>query len=326
MLPILAAILAFITIGGLGWVFVGGDDSTDQAVKRAQNLGDGQRKAATARKAAAAANTPEARRKQIMAQLQEAERRERKVRANVSAKLKQAGLTISVRTFYIASAVVGLVVAVAALAFGLHVLLVLGVGIIAGLGLPRWVLGFLAKARMKKFSLEFPNAVDVIVRGIKSGLPIHECFKIIARESPPPLGPAFKKLVEALGVGMTLEQALDKMFEQMPTPELRFFTIVIAIQQKTGGNLAEALGNLSTVLRARRMMGEKVKAMSSEALASAGIIASLPPVVMGMVMITSPSYMMSLFTDIRGNFLLLVAAALMGIGVFVMKRMISFKI
>ncbi|MDO9609892.1 MAG: type II secretion system F family protein [Brevundimonas sp.] len=326
MLPILAAILAFITIGGLGWVFVGGDDSTDQAVKRAQNLGDGQRKAATARKAAAAANTPEARRKQIMAQLQEAERRERKVRANVSAKLKQAGLTISVRTFYIASAVVGLVVAVAALAFGLHVLLVLGVGIIAGLGLPRWVLGFLAKARIKKFSLEFPNAVDVIVRGIKSGLPIHECFKIIARESPAPLGPAFKKLVEALGVGMTLEQALDKMFEQMPTPELRFFTIVIAIQQKTGGNLAEALGNLSTVLRARRMMGEKVKAMSSEALASAGIIASLPPVVMGMVMITSPSYMMSLFTDIRGNFLLLVAAALMGIGVFVMKRMISFKI
>ncbi|MFN6980593.1 MAG: type II secretion system F family protein [Brevundimonas sp.] len=326
MLPILAAILAFITIGGLGWVFVGGDDSTDQAVKRAQNLGDGQRKAANARKAAVAANTPEARRKQIMAQLQEAERRERKVRANVSAKLKQAGLTISVRTFYIASAVVGLVVAVAALAFGLHVLLVLGVGVIAGLGLPRWVLGFLAKARMKKFSLEFPNAVDVIVRGIKSGLPIHECFKIIARESPAPLGPAFKKLVEALGVGMTLEQALDKMFEQMPTPELRFFTIVIAIQQKTGGNLAEALGNLSTVLRARRMMGEKVKAMSSEALASAGIIASLPPVVMGMVMITSPSYMMSLFTDIRGNFLLLVAAALMGIGVFVMKRMISFKI
>jgi tight adherence protein B len=326
MLPILAAILAFITIGGLGWVFVGGDDSTDQAVKRAQNLGDGQRKAATARKAAAAANTPESRRKQIMAQLQEAERRERKVRANVSAKLKQAGLTISVRTFYIASAVVGLVAAVAALAFGLHVLLVLGVGVIAGLGLPRWVLGFLAKARMKKFSLEFPNAVDVIVRGIKSGLPIHECFKIIARESPAPLGPAFKKLVEALGVGMTLEQALDKMFEQMPTPELRFFTIVIAIQQKTGGNLAEALGNLSTVLRARRMMGEKVKAMSSEALASAGIIASLPPVVMGMVMITSPSYMMSLFTDIRGNFLLLVAAALMGIGVFVMKRMISFKI
>jgi len=326
MLPILAAVLAFITIGGLGWVFVGGEDSSSQAVKRAQNLGEGKRNAATARKAAAAANTPEARRKQIMVQLQEAERRERKARANMAAKLKQAGLTISVRTFYIVSGGVGLIAAVAALAFGLHILIVLGLVIVVGLGLPRWIVGFLAKARMKKFSLEFPNAVDVIVRGIKSGLPVHECFKIIARESPAPLGPAFKKLVEALGVGMTLEQALDKMFEQMPTPELRFFTIVIAIQQKTGGNLAEALSNLSTVLRARRMMREKVKALSSEALASAGIIASLPPAVMTMVMFTSPGYMMALFTDIRGNALLLLAGALMGTGIFVMKRMISFKI
>jgi len=326
MLPILAAVLAFITIGGLGWVFVGGEDSSSQAVKRAQNLGEGKRNAATARKAAAAANTPEARRKQIMVQLQDAERRERKARANMAAKLKQAGLTISVRTFYIISVVAGLIAGLGALVAGLHVLLALGLGVIVGLGLPRWVVGFLAKGRMKKFSLEFPNAVDVIVRGIKSGLPVHECFKIIARESPAPLGPAFKKLVEALGVGMTLEQALDKMFEQMPTPELRFFTIVIAIQQKTGGNLAEALSNLSTVLRARRMMREKVKALSSEALASAGIIASLPPAVMTMVMFTSPGYMMALFTDIRGNALLLLAGALMGTGIFVMKRMISFKI
>ncbi|WP_395945219.1 type II secretion system F family protein [Brevundimonas sp.] len=327
MLPILAAVLAFITIGGLGWVFVGGEDSSNQAVKRAQALGEGKKNPALARKAAAAAaNTPEARRKQIMAQLQEADRRDRKARANMAAKLRQAGLTISVRTFYIISGVVGLVAAIAALAFGLHILLALGLGFGVGLGLPRWVVGFIAKGRMKKFSLEFPNAVDVIVRGIKSGLPVHECFKIIGRESPAPLGPEFKKLVEALGVGMTLEQALEKMFERIPTPELRFFTIVIAIQQKTGGNLAEALGNLSTVLRARRMMGEKVKALSSEALASAGIIACLPPAVMGMVMFTSPAYMMALFTDIRGNALLLLAALMMATGVFVMKRMISFKI
>lgn len=326
MLPILAAVLAFITIGGLGWVLVGGDDSSGQALKRAKTLGEAKRDAAVARKAAVAAATPEARRKQILLQLQEAERRERKARANLTAKLKQAGLSLSLRTFYIGSAVIGLVAGFGALVGGLHPLLALGAGVIAGLGLPRWVVGFLAKRRMKKFSLEFPNAVDVIVRGIKSGLPVHECFKIIARESPVPLGPAFKKLVEALGVGMTLEQALEKMFEQMPTPELRFFTIVIAIQQKTGGNLAEALGNLSAVLRARRMMQEKVKALSSEALASAGIIASLPPAVMIMVMMVSPSYMMPLFTDIRGNFLLLIAAALMGTGVFVMKRMISFKI
>jgi tight adherence protein B len=115
------------------------------------------------------------------------------------------------------------------------------------------------------------------------------------------------------------------MYQRMPTPELRFFTIVIAIQQKTGGNLAEALSNLSSVLRARRMMGEKIKALSSEALASAGIIASLPPAVMLMVMLTTPAYMMPLFNDIRGNFMLLMAAVLMATGVFVMKRMISFK-
>ncbi len=324
MLPILAAVLAFITIGGLGWVFVGGDDSSAQAVKRAQSMGEGKKNPALARKAAAA-NTPEARRKQILVQLQDADRRERKARTTLASRLKQAGLSLSVTTFYIISAVVGLVTGLGALIFGLPILVVIGIALVFGLGLPRWIVGFLGKSRMKKFSLEFPNAVDVIVRGIKSGLPVHECFKIIARESPAPLGPEFQTLVEGLGVGLTLEQALEKMYGRMPTSELRFFTIVIAIQQKTGGNLAEALGNLSAVLRARRMMGEKIKALSSEALASAGIIASLPPAVMTMVMFTTPGYMMPLFTDFRGNFLLLIAAVLMSTGIFVMKRMISFK-
>lgn len=324
MLPILAAVLAFITIGGLGWVFVGGDDSSAQAVKRAQSMGEGKKNPALARKAATA-NTPEARRKQILVQLQDADRRERKARTTLASRLKQAGLSLSVTTFYIISAVVGLVTGLGALIFGLPILVVIGIALIFGLGLPRWIVGFLGKSRMKKFSLEFPNAVDVIVRGIKSGLPVHECFKIIARESPAPLGPEFQTLVEGLGVGLTLEQALEKMYGRMPTSELRFFTIVIAIQQKTGGNLAEALGNLSAVLRARRMMGEKIKALSSEALASAGIIASLPPAVMTMVMFTTPGYMMPLFNDFRGNFLLLIAAVLMSTGIFVMKRMISFK-
>jgi tight adherence protein B len=324
MLPILAAVLAFITIGGLGWVFVGGEDSSSQALKRAQTLAEGKKNPAVARKAAVA-NTPETRRKQILVQLQEADRRERKARTTLDSRLKQAGLSAGVRAFYIVSAVVGMIALLVALVLGLPILVVIGVGLIFGLGAPRWVVGFLASRRMKKFSLEFPNAVDIIVRGIKSGLPVHECFKIIGRESPLPLGPEFQRLVEGLGVGMTLEQALDRMYQRMPTPELRFFTIVIAIQQKTGGNLAEALSNLSTVLRARRMMGEKIKALSSEALASAGIIASLPPAVMLMVMLTTPAYMMPLFNDIRGNFMLLVAAALMATGVFVMKRLISFK-
>jgi tight adherence protein B len=324
MLPILAAVLAFITIGGLGWAFVGGGDSSDAAVKRAQAFGGPKQNNAAAKKAAAA-NTPEARRKQIMVQLTEAERVQRKARVSLSAKLKQAGLSIKVRTFWIISAVLGVVALLLPLVFGLNILIALGVGVVFGLGLPRWVVGFLGKKRMKKFSSHFADAVDVIVRGIKSGLPVHDCFKIIARESPQPLGDEFQRLVEGLGVGLTLQQALEKMYERMPTPELKFFGIVIGIQQKTGGNLAEALGNLSTVLRARKMMGEKIKALSSEATASAGIIGSLPPAVMILVSITTPAYMAKLFTDPRGQFMLLVAVVMMSFGVFVMKKMIAFK-
>jgi tight adherence protein B len=324
MLPILAAVLAFITIGGLGWAFVGGGDSSEQALKRAQSFsGPKQSNAAAARKAAA--STPEARRKQILEQLQEAERLERKARVNLPAKLKQAGLTTTVRTFWLISAGLGVVAFLLPLLFGLNIFICLGIALVFGLGLPRWVVGFLGKGRRKKFSSHFADAVDVIVRGIKSGLPVHDCFKIIARESPAPLGPEFQKLVEGLGVGLTLQQALDKMYERMPTPELKFFSIVIGIQQKTGGNLAEALSNLSTVLRARKMMGEKIKALSSEATASAGIIGSLPPAVMILVSLTTPAYMAKLFTDPRGQFMLLVAVVMMSFGVFVMKKMISFK-
>ena len=243
----------------------------------------------------------------------------------MSAKLKHAGLSMTIKAFTILSISTGVNVFLLAFLFGPKVFIALGAGLVAGLGLPRWVVGFIAKSRMKKFSAEFANAVDIIVRGIKTGLPVHDCFKIIGKESPAPLGPEFQKLVEGMGVGLTLAQALDKMYERMPTPELKFFAIVIAIQQKTGGNLAEALGNLSSVLRARRLMGEKIKALSSEAIASAGIIGSMPPVVMAMVSITTPSYMSLLFTDFRGQIMLLIAGTWMAIGIFVMKRMISFK-
>ena len=323
MMEIIAGVLGFIIIASLGWVFVGGEDSSTQALKRAEGMGVGRN--ITSRKTAAQANTPEARRKVIELQLKDAERRDRKARMTMAAKLKHAGLTMQIRTFWIISAVIGTLAFLLPLLFGMSIFLAVGISVVFGLGLPRWVVGFIGKRRMKKFSSEFANAVDVIVRGIRSGLPVHDCFKIIGKEAPAPLGPEFRRLVENMSVGLTLPQSLDKMFERMPTPELKFFTIVIAIQQKTGGNLGEALSNLTTVLRARRMMAEKIKALSSEAMASAGIIGALPPVVMTLVYITTPAYMGLLFTDPRGQVMLLGAAIWMGAGVFVMKKMIAFK-
>lgn len=321
----LAALLAFITIGGIGWVLVGEDDSSSQALKRARTLQAGPQARGGAR-GATQGNTPESRRKQILEQLKEADRRDRKARMTISARMAQAGLTPNLRMFWILSSLSGVVGLLLALLVDLSTLLALMVAVVLGLGLPRWVLAFLARHRMTKFSGEFANAVDVIVRGTKSGLPVHDCFKIIARESPAPLGPEFQRLVEAVGVGMTLGQALDKMYERMPSPELRFLSIVMAIQQKTGGKLAEALGNLSTVLRARRMMGEKVKALSSEAVSSAVIIGSLPILVMTLVMIASPDYMSRMFTDPRGQAMLFGSAVWMGLGILVMKKMIAFRI
>jgi tight adherence protein B len=325
MLVILIAVLGFIVIGGLGWVLVGSGDSSSKAVKRAQSFAaPGETKRARAKPAPGA--TAEARRKQIVTQLKEVERQERRARVTISAKLRQAGLSIDVRTFWIISAIVGLVTIGALLLFGQKPLVAGGLGFAAGLGLPRWTVGFLAARRAKKFTTDFANAVDVIVRGIKSGLPVHDCFKIIGKEFNAPLGPEFQRLIENIGMGLTVEQALEKMYERMPTPELRFFTIVLSIQSRTGGNLAEALGNLSQVLRSRKLMREKIKAMSSEATASAGIIGSLPIVVMTIVMVTTPSYMMLMFTTDRGHLMLMGSGVWMALGIFVMKKMISFKI
>jgi tight adherence protein B len=244
----------------------------------------------------------------------------------MEAKLRHAGLTMTLKTFWMVSAGVGLFCALAAMVLGQKWYIALGVALIAGGGLPRWAVGFLAGRRMKKFTSEFANAVDIIVRGVKSGLPVHDCLKIIGRECSAPLGPEFQRLVENIAMGLTFDQALEKMYERMPTPELRFFAIVMLIQQKAGGNLAEALGNLSAVLRSRKLMREKIKAMSSEATASAGIIGSLPPGVMIIVAVTTPAYMQHLFTDPRGNLMLMAGATWMGIGIFVMKKMIDFKI
>ncbi len=322
---ILVAVLAFVTIAGLGFVFAGGDSGNARAAKRAHSLVSGGPAASRVRNAKAVANSPEARRKAILKTLKDQDRQQKKATLSIAARLQQAGLTFSEKQFWIGSAVFGLVIGALSLPFGKSPLIALGLAFAAGVGLPRWIVGFLAKARMKKFTEAFSDAIDIIVRGIKSGLPVHDCLKIIGKECPEPLAGEFRRLVENVGMGMAMDQSLEKMYERMPTNELRFFAIVLAIQQKTGGNLAEALNNLSVVLRGRKLMREKIKALSSEAIASSFIIGSLPPGVVTMISVTSPKYMAPLFTDPRGHLLLMAAIFWMSLGIFVMRKMINFK-
>jgi tight adherence protein B len=206
-----------------------------------------------------------------------------------------------------------------------HPLVIAAAMFVVGLGLPRWVLGFLTARRKKKFTENFATAIDVIVRSVKSGLPTNEALRIVAREVPNPVGSEFHNLVESLKVGVTLEQAMKRMMESMPTPEVGFFAIVMTIQTKSGGNLSEALGNLAAVLRDRKRLQGKIKAMSSEAKASAMIIGSLPPGVMGIVYITTPAYISKLFTERAGNLMLAGCVIWMSMGIMVMRKMINFK-
>jgi tight adherence protein B len=163
------------------------------------------------------------------------------------------------------------------------------------------------------------------VRGVKSGLPLNQCLKIIATESQDPMRTEFQKLVDGNQMGIPLDQSLQRMYERMPLPEVNFFSIVLIIQQKTGGNLSEALGNLANVLRSRKLLKAKINALSSEAKASAGIIGSLPFIVALLVYFVRSDYIMILFNTQSGNLILLGSAVMMGAGVMVMRQMINFK-
>ncbi|MEO6340969.1 MAG: type II secretion system F family protein [Caulobacteraceae bacterium] len=321
---ILTGVLGFVAVAGVGFALVGGDSDQTRAAKRAHNIVG----APTLEKIKRGGNSADAatnRRKQILENLKQTERAHRKARVNIAARLRQADLSFSASQFWIFSALFGLIIGGVCIFLHLPILAAIGLAFASGFGLPRWVLGVLITRRHKKFGAEFPGAIDVIVRGIKSGLPVNDCLKMIAKETPEPLRTEFQKVVEGLSVGSTLDQTLERMYDRVPTPEVRFLGIVMAIQQKTGGNLAEALGNLSTVLRARKLMVEKVKAMSGEAVASAFIIGSLPPGILGFVSFSSPKYIGPMFTDPRGHIMLLGGAMWMGAGIWVMRRMINFK-
>lgn len=324
---LLAAVAAFVAVGGVGWVAVGsmGDAQSKKRINRA--VGDGQ--LVRGKRQTAALDQAAQRKRQVQESLKDMEQRQRDQRKKsltIKARIRQAGMSFSPSVFWMISAGAALTGALVAFITGQNLLVLAAITLISGFGLPRWWLGFLCGRRQKKFTAEFANSLDVITRGVKSGLPLNECLKILATESPEPVRTEFEKLVEGIAVGVTLADGLDRMCERMPLPEVNFFRTVLVIQQKTGGNLAETLGNLATVLRSRKMMREKISALSSEAKSSAFIIGSLPPGVLGIVYATTPSYMGQMFQHPTGQLMLLGGAFWMFLGIMVMRGMINFKI
>jgi len=314
------AFLAAAAIGGLAWVFLYPLLSGEQ---KAQS-----RRASIARPEPAARQVDKSqrsRREQVEGTLKDLDaRRLKEKKIPLSSRLTQAGLPWTPQKFMIVSGALGIVGFAMALLFGGGLLAAGGLAFAGGFGLPRWGLSFLKKRREKKFLKALPDAVDVIVRGIKAGLPLFDSIKVVAADAPEPLKGEFIAIIETQAISMPLGEACARLFERMPVPEANFFGIVVAIQQKSGGNLSEALGNLSKVLRDRKKMAEKIQAMSMEAKASAGIIGSLPPIVMLLVYLSTPDYISLLWTHPTGQLMLFGCVIWMSIGIFVMKRMINF--
>jgi tight adherence protein B len=264
------ALMFALALGGVAYAFAGGDEKT---AKRVQGIAKPGGKAR-----GTAGPTPESaaqKRKNVAAMLKDVEknRAAKKEKPTMRRRLEQAGFPkTSPKSFWMICGIIAAMAASLAIATHQKPLVIALSVFVMGLGLPRWVLGFLTNRRKKKFTEHFAPAIDVIVRSVKSGLPTNDALRIVARESPDPVGSEFHNLVESLKVGVTLEQALKRMMESMPTPEVGFFAIVMTIQTKSGGNLSEALGNLAYVLRDRKRLHGKIKAMSSEAKASAWII------------------------------------------------------
>jgi tight adherence protein B len=271
------------------------------------------------------------RRKSVQDSLKELENKQKSRTANTTkpplkVQIRQAGLDLTMQRFYLYSAVSGLVVAFVLLVFGAPMLVVAGGFVASMFGVPRWAIAFRRQRRVKAFLEELPNALDVIVRAVKSGLPLNDAVRLIASESPEPVRGEFRRVVESQQLGLSLPEAMLRMPETMPCAEASFFGIVIQIQSQAGGNLSEALGNLSKVLRDRKKMKAKVQALSMEAKASAWIIGALPFIVALLVYLSSPTYIMPLFTTSTGHLILLLSGIWMSMGIFVMRKMINFDI
>jgi tight adherence protein B len=311
--------LVALAIGGVAWVFVYPILSGERKTER--RMASVARSEPVTRQTRAAPKT----RRDIEGTIKELEERQKKKRrVPLAIRIEQAGLDWSKRRFVMTGAALGLAAFLLATITGLGLVAALGFAFAASCGIPFWLLSFLKKRRESKFLYNFPDAVDVIVRGIKAGLPLLDSLKLIANESTEPIRSEFRGIIQTQTVGIPLGEACLKLYERMPVAEANFFGIVVSIQQRSGGNLSETLGNLSRVLRDRKKMKAKIQAMSMEAKASAAIIGALPLIVMTLVYLTSPHYIELLWTEPFGRVLLACSGTWMAIGVFVMKKMINF--
>jgi tight adherence protein B len=312
--------LVAVAIGGAAWVVVYPILSGERKAER--------RMASVARAEPMARPTRIAhkpRREQVEGALKDLEERQKKAkRVPLSVRLSQAGLNWSKRRFIVISVALGVIAFLIAVPANIGLVPALAFAFAAGVGFPRWCLKFLKKRREARFLDSLPDAVDVIVRGIKAGLPLLDSLKLIAGESPEPIRSEFRGIIDTQAIGIPLGEACLKLYERIPLPEANFFAIVVSIQQRAGGNLSEALGNLSRVLRDRKKMKAKIKAMSQEAKASASIIGALPIVVMALVYFTSPNYIELLWTQQIGRAMLACCGIWMCVGIMVMRKMINF--
>ena len=319
---LIVAALAMFAVGGIFYVFVYPYLSGDiKAEKRQAAL-----QSASPRRVMDRSSDPMQRRKQITESLKELESKGKSKKLTLEARIAQAGKSWSRNQFYIGSAIAGLLLGGIFYVITDDLFLGVGMTLAGSLGLPRWVLSFLRKRRLKKFLNAFPDAVDVIVRGVKAGLPLGDCLRVIAHEAAEPVRTEFRLALEAAAIGLSLGESVERIPERVPVPEASFFAIVINIQQKAGGNLAEALTNLSRVLRDRKKLKGKVQAVSSEAKASAAIIGSLPFIVGILVWLISPRYIELLWLTSGGRVVIGVCLTWMLIGCLVMRKMINFEV
>lgn len=315
----LAAGLAALAAGGVAYVFVlpflGGERRSTERRKAIGVV------ASTSGRAAIVS-----RREQVAKSLKEVEAKKQGTKVTLELKIARAGLTLSKERFYVASGIAAVILALVMFLVTGNPLAGFGALFVGGWGLPQWMLSYLRKRRIAAFINELPTAIDIITRGVRAGIPVGDCLRIISREAEEPIRTEFRLAVESLTLGMSIGDALVRMYERVPVSDVNFFAIVIGIQAKSGGNLSEALSNLSRVLRERKKMAGKIQAMSMEAKASGGIIAALPFIVATLTYFSSPDYISLLWRTDIGKMALVASAVWMSLGIFTMKKMIAFDV